>query len=158
MEIGNEQDVANGCGFASGTRAVRSWRERITVLANLGFIEVHGKGTRDFAYVLMLHPHDAVARLKKAQPDRIPKWWWDLFTSRLRETGAPNRFDFDARQVGGRAAAEIRLTPGEKINGGQLDDTKEGALMRTSPTRGARPGSRTTPDASSRTTPDAKGN
>jgi hypothetical protein len=123
VEIANEQDIAASCGFAIGTRTVRSWRERINAIARLGFIEIKGKATRDYAYILMIHPHDAVTRLRK-NPDRhIPEWWWDLYTSRLREIGAPIRPDPDAPPVSvdgsdqGAVAAPAAVTDGSTADG-----------------------------------------
>ncbi len=91
VEVTSEADMAACCGFASGTPTVRSWQERMAAIEHLGFIKVTRKGTRKFGYVLMLHPHDCVQNLKQSGVRKIPDWWWDLYTSRLRETGAPTR-------------------------------------------------------------------
>jgi hypothetical protein len=91
VEITNEVDFAACCGLASGTRAVRSWQERIVAIEHLGFIRIQRKGIRKFGFVLLLHPHDCVDKLRNDTSVTIPPWWGDLYFSRLREIRAPER-------------------------------------------------------------------
>lgn len=86
IEIGNESDVASSCGYA-GTRRVRSWQERMSALEDLGFIQIAPLGTRKYGFVLMHHPHLVVAKWRLTDPNKLPDWWWSLFTNRLREIG-----------------------------------------------------------------------
>lgn len=87
VEILNPEDLATEVGY-SGTRKVRSLHEALDHLAKLGFIRVHGRGTRKYAFVLVLHPHDAVMTIKRDTPKRIPDWWWSLFELRMQEIKA----------------------------------------------------------------------
>lgn len=88
VEIVDEEECANAVGFmGGGGRSIRSWRERVRALVDLGFIRVGEKGSREFAYVLILHPHRVVRTLHEA--GRVPSSWWSLFHARLRDIGAP---------------------------------------------------------------------
>lgn len=88
VEIVDEEECANAAGFmGGGGRSIRSWRERVRTLTELGFIRVGAKGSREHAYVLILHPHNVVRALY--EQGRVPKPWWTLFHARLRDIGAP---------------------------------------------------------------------
>ena len=88
VEIVDEEECANAAGFmGGGGRSIRSWRERVRTLAELGFIRVGSKGSREYAYVLILHPHRVVQSLQ--EEGRVPAPWWSLFRARLRDIGAP---------------------------------------------------------------------
>ena len=89
VEITDEEQCANACGYMSSTsRAIRSWRERIDELERLGFIRVAGWGTRKRAYILLLHPHQAVQQLRQSGFVTIPEPWWQLFKMRLAAIGS----------------------------------------------------------------------
>ena len=88
VEILDEEECANAAGFmGGGGRSIRSWRERVRKLEELGFIRVGAKGSRRYAYVLILHPHRVVRSLEKRGD--VPSSWWSLFCARLRDIGAP---------------------------------------------------------------------
>ena len=89
IEIGNEQDMAAACGYAQGTRSIRTWRERIDALVKMGFIRLAPSGTRKHGAVLLLHPDRVVATLRLDPSVSIPDWWLSLYDKRMREVGAP---------------------------------------------------------------------
>ena len=91
VEINDEEECALSSGYPEGTRHIRSWRERVGQLVELGFIAARPKHARKYGYVLVLHPHQIVCRLHASQPERIPGWWWRLYSSRMREIRAPHR-------------------------------------------------------------------
>ncbi len=84
VEMVAEQDHAYAAGY-SGKRATRTWRDRMKVLEELGFIRVKNKGPRPYGYVLLIHPALAVDRLRES--GRVPSDWWDVYTSRQMEVG-----------------------------------------------------------------------
>ena len=89
VEIVDEEECANAAGFmGGGGRSIRSWRERVRKLEELGFIRVASKGSRRYAYVLILHPHKVVQSLQ--DKGAVPASWWSLFRARLRDIGAPS--------------------------------------------------------------------
>ena len=88
VEIVDEEECANAAGFmGGGGRSIRSWRERVRRLEELGFIRVGRKGSRKYAYVLILHPHRVVRSLE--EKGSVPSSWQSLFRARLRDIGAP---------------------------------------------------------------------
>ena len=77
------------CAYASGytgTRATRSWRERIDLLQQLGFIETKAAHNREYAHVLLLDPIMFCAQLRKT--GEVPDEWWNTFVGRAQEIGA----------------------------------------------------------------------
>jgi hypothetical protein len=102
IEIGNESDVATSCGYA-GTRRVRSWQERVNALYELGFIRIAPIGSRKYGFILMHHPHLIVAHMRMRNANRLPDWWWSLFTNRLREIGdeLPDVPEADSQELQG---------------------------------------------------------
>src|SRR5437899_1838412 len=92
VDVLDEEEFAASCGYPTSGRNVRTWRERIEALVALGLIEVKPKGTKKFGYILLVHPHDAVQRLRKgSRKKEIPDWWWSLFSKRIAEIGATLR-------------------------------------------------------------------
>lgn len=85
--IESEEECAYSSGYR-GTRAIRTWRERMFVLEGLGFIKIRPSGLRRFAHVLVVNPLLAVARLKKAGKPRIPDEWWGAYKQRADVVGA----------------------------------------------------------------------
>ena len=67
-------------------RNVRSWRERIEMLQELGFIGVQPNGSRKYGYILLLHPHRVVCELRARGKVNDP--WWGAFSKRASEIGA----------------------------------------------------------------------
>lgn len=88
IEVVDEAEFALSCGYALGTRHVRTWQERVHHLQRLGFIAVRPKPSRSIGFIFLIHPHAAVMRLKEQEPERIPDWWWALFQTRIKEIGA----------------------------------------------------------------------
>lgn len=91
LEVHDEQEFAASCGYHRGARGVRSWRDAMQALEDLGFIRAKPKGQRKFGYVLLPHPFDVYSVLIETQREKIPAWWQDLFERRLIEVGAMDR-------------------------------------------------------------------
>ncbi len=83
VEIGNEGDHAYACGY-SGTRAIRTWHERMQLLEKLGFIKTKQVGNQRYRLVLMVDPFVAVVSLRKQQ--KVADAWWEAYSLRLMET------------------------------------------------------------------------
>lgn len=92
VEIEDAAEMAAISGL-TGTRALKSWREKLDELERLGFIQIKGKGNQKYKYVLLLHPHDVVQKIRHENPDRIPDWWWSYFTTRIQDIGAKLRWE-----------------------------------------------------------------
>jgi|ERR1035437_251166 hypothetical protein len=85
IEVSDVEAFAFAAGFVTKTRNVRSWEERIKVLAELGFIKVAPNGSRKQGYILLVDPHQVVKRLK--DEGRIPADWWGAYTKRASDIG-----------------------------------------------------------------------
>ena len=83
VEIGNEADHAYASGY-TGTRAIRTWHERIQILQRLGFIKSKHVGNQRYKLVLLVDPLVAIANLRKQ--GAVPEPWWEAYSLRLMET------------------------------------------------------------------------
>lgn len=88
VELADGAEHAYAAGYTSQTRGVRSWRERVDTLAQLGFVMVKSKPTKKYGYVLIVHPDRAVGMLRKQDPKRIPDGWYQEYEKRMIEIGA----------------------------------------------------------------------
>lgn len=85
VQIIDEETLAYASGY-EGNRATRTWKERMFVLQELGFIEVKPKGNREFGYIFIPNPLYICVRLKSE--GKVPDDWWNEFLSRASEIGA----------------------------------------------------------------------
>lgn len=85
IAIGDEQESAFAAGY-SGNRAVRTWRERMYALVEMGFILVKREGNREFGQILLLNPIAVCARLRAL--NKVSDEWWTAFAARANEIGA----------------------------------------------------------------------
>jgi hypothetical protein len=88
VDVADEAELASSCGYANGSRGVKSWREAMKLLEDLGFITSKPKGQRKYGYVLLIHPHRVVAELLDMKGSKVPDWWVGLYERRLIEIGA----------------------------------------------------------------------
>jgi hypothetical protein len=86
VEVTDEESLAYSSGFSTPGRNVRSWRERIEMLRELGFISVQPNGSRKYGYILLHHPHRVVCELR--EQDKVSDPWWGAFSKRASEIGA----------------------------------------------------------------------
>lgn len=82
VEIQDPLMFAEESGF-SGAKAVSSWRKRMKILEDLGFIETK-EGTHTYSYVLIYNPHQVIKRYEKSIPERLR----NLLYRRCIEIGA----------------------------------------------------------------------
>lgn len=71
-----------------GKRAVDTWRKRMKVLAELGFIIPKKGATGDFHHVLLMNPVVAVERMYQSTPRLIQTDLYGRFLDRLAQIGA----------------------------------------------------------------------
>jgi hypothetical protein len=64
IEITNETEMAYSAGYDT-TRAVRTWRERMGLLEELGFIKSKAASGQKYRYVLLVEPAHAVKALRQ---------------------------------------------------------------------------------------------
>jgi len=83
IELASAEDHAFSAGYI-GSRAVRTWRERMELLIALRFILTKEKGNRRFGYVLLRHPTIVMAELR--DDGRIPDPLWNALKARQIES------------------------------------------------------------------------
>lgn len=79
VELMHEDDHA----FASGYVNVRSWRDRMKVLEDAGFVRATTTGNRRYAKVFLAHPALAMQHLH--QQGKIPEKLWQAYRARVIE-------------------------------------------------------------------------
>ncbi len=87
VEVTNDEDFAYSSGY-TGNRAVRTWKERIRCLEDLGFIRIKEKGMRKIGYILIVNPLQVVSGLREKHPERVPDNWWIAFVDYADKIGA----------------------------------------------------------------------
>jgi len=85
ISIQDEQECAFASGY-SGTRAVRTWKERMFKLVELGFILARQEGNREYGQVLLLNPITVCAKLNGE--GKVADEWWTSFVRRAGEIKA----------------------------------------------------------------------
>ncbi len=85
ISIQDEQECAFAAGY-SGTRAVRTWKERMFKLVELGFILARQEGNREYGQVLLLNPITVCAKLNGE--GKVADEWWTSFVRRAGEIKA----------------------------------------------------------------------
>lgn len=83
IEMTQEAEHAYAAGYF-GTRAVRTWQERMNILEKNGFIKTRQIGNQRYRYVLLVHPTVAIQRLRDS--GKISDLWWDTYRARQIET------------------------------------------------------------------------
>jgi hypothetical protein len=79
IEMTQESQHAYAAGYR-GSRAIRTWAERMKVLEETGFIKSKNLEGQRYKYVLLIHPTIAVQRLREA--GKVEDQWWDSFRAR----------------------------------------------------------------------------
>lgn len=109
--MGNEADHAYAAGY-TGSRAVRTWHERMLLLQELGFIKSKHVGNQRYKLVFVVDPLVAITRLREA--GKVPDSWWEAYTLRLMETkeADPERLERIAgvNSLGGNGGSAKRKT------------------------------------------------
>lgn len=85
VEIKDEEECAFAAGYTS-SRALRTWRDHVQMLKDLGFADFTEVGNRKVGYVFLPNPL-GIARWY-SDKGKTPKGWWASFRSRAREIGA----------------------------------------------------------------------
>jgi hypothetical protein len=87
VTINHEAECAYAAGY-TGSRAIRTWRERMQALESLGFINSVTTGNRMFAQILIVDPILIAVQLRNKPRTRVPDEWWSAFVARALEVGA----------------------------------------------------------------------
>ena len=85
VEMDHEAAHAVAAGYFT-KRGLRTWKERMEILENAGFIKSLGIGSQKYTHVLLIHPDFAFQRLheeEKVSPDV-----WNAYRERQIKSGA----------------------------------------------------------------------
>jgi hypothetical protein len=86
IEMAHEEEHAFAAGYV-GTRAVRTWQERMKILEENGFIRTLQVGIQRYRYVAIVHPTTAVQMLRDQK--RVDENWWNAYLANKRESKEP---------------------------------------------------------------------
>ena len=84
VDIKSPAEFAFESGF-TGQRAESTWRERMRILSELGFIKVEEGRYGPFSHVLIMNPHLAVERLHDS--GKVQSLRFNALVARLEEVG-----------------------------------------------------------------------
>jgi len=87
LTVTDEDTWAYSAGY-TGTRALRTWREHMLTLQEIGFIEIKPQGNRQIGHILILNPLAVCARLHRDRRRDVPEEWWTAFVHRANEIKA----------------------------------------------------------------------
>lgn len=89
LTLNRPEEMAFHAGF-TGQRALRTWKDRVKRLADLGFIDVKPGPLGDLSYVIFLNPYHVIKRAYLKGEVQENKW--QALVIRTNEIGA---FDLD---------------------------------------------------------------
>jgi hypothetical protein len=86
VSLSDAADLAGHSGF-TGERAVRTWRERLKQLEQLGFIKLAGGSSGAMTYALILNPYLVIKQYRIDRHPAITEERWNSFIVRVRQVG-----------------------------------------------------------------------
>lgn len=92
LQITKSEEMATYSGF-SGQRAVRTWKERLSKLKELGFLDIKHGLSKEVQFVLILNPYHIIAKSYAA--GKVPVEMWNAIMVRSAEIGATDIDDVD---------------------------------------------------------------
>lgn len=87
INLQNPEDLAYHSGF-TGQRAVRTWKDRMQSLADLGFIKVASGPRGNLSHAVLLNPHFTIRRLYEANTAGLTEAAYNTLLERANEIGA----------------------------------------------------------------------
>ena len=85
IEIKSPDEMAFESGY-SGQRAVTTWKARMKILANLGFIDTKEGASGQYNYVLLLNPYMVIK--KYYEKKKVQEGKYNALYARAQEVGA----------------------------------------------------------------------
>ena len=87
VTLNNQPVVAFHSGF-SGQRALQTWRDRIHILSDLGFIDIKPGPSGEISYLLIFNPYEVIKKHYENNQPGIPKDMYITLSARAIEIGA----------------------------------------------------------------------
>lgn len=104
VSLSKAREMATHSGF-SGQRAERTWRDRMKILQQLGFISIVGGSSGAMSYALLLNPYHVIERYKREKLPGLRQDAYFALAARAIEIGANDLTD----------AADIASTPKTEV-------------------------------------------
>jgi len=92
LTLNRPEEMAFHAGFA-GQRALRTWKDRVRRLADLGFIDIKPGPLGDLSYAIFFNPYHVIKRAYLK--GRIQDAKWQALVIRANEIGAFDMDDLD---------------------------------------------------------------
>lgn len=92
LTLNRPEEMAFHAGF-SGQRALRTWKDRVRRLAQLGFIDVKPGPLGELSYAILFNPFHVIKRAYLEE--KIPEGKWQALVIRANEIGADDLDDID---------------------------------------------------------------
>lgn len=108
LQITKAEEMATYSGF-TGQRAVRTWKERLAKLVELGFINIKYGLTKNVQFALIMNPYHVIAKAYAAE--EVPVEMWNALMVRSAEIGAKDLDDVDEK---GEYVEGVRPPPKKK--------------------------------------------
>jgi hypothetical protein len=111
IEMGHETEHAFASGYV-GSRAVRTWLERMKILEDNGFIRTLQVGNQRYKYVAIVHPTTAVQQLRNKK--KVDENWWNAYLANKRESKEPTFEQRELKKVGAQKVVSMPAV-GKKV-------------------------------------------
>ena len=85
--LNKKQEMAFYAGFR-GQRGEQTWKTRMEILAELGFIRIKGGPHGDLSYALLMNPHKVIQAHYKKKTPTLNEAQYNTLLTRLVEIGA----------------------------------------------------------------------
>ncbi|GFE77724.1 hypothetical protein [Novosphingobium sp. TCA1] len=92
LTLNRQDEMAFFAGF-TGQRALRTWKDRVTRLANLGFIDVKSGPTGPLSYAVFFNPYHVIRKFYLK--GKVPEDQYRALEIRANEIGASDLDDID---------------------------------------------------------------
>lgn len=129
LTLNRPEEMAFHAGF-SGQRALRTWKDRVKRLADLGFIDVQPGPLGDLSYAIFLNPYHVLKRHFIAR--RINAAKWQALVIRALEIGA---YDLDEIDDGGDLVSPVSNGDDAPEHKSGIDETATEESKKKAPTR-----------------------
>lgn len=93
LQLTKTEEMASYSGF-TGQRAIRTWKERIVKLQELGFIQIKIGLSKEVQFALIMNPYHVIAKAYAA--GTVPVEMWTALMVRCAEIRADDLEDVDA--------------------------------------------------------------
>ena len=112
IEMKHEGEHGYAAGYVS-SRSMRTWRDHMALLEELGFIKTKKSGNQQYKYTLLVHPTAVVEKLK--QQGKVDAQWLTTYEIRQIETKEASYADRMKARKGTAKPAKVVPIKGVKV-------------------------------------------